>query len=163
MRTAVYPSSFYAPVRDNVKDLRALATFLDSNFKVLGFRFGWDGLLGLIPGLGDLVTSILAFYIIARAAVLGCPPSVLARMGINVLIDNVFDAIPLLGNIFDFIWKSNNRNLALIDNYLAKPTETVRGSRVTIAVTLTLVGFALFGLLTLSLYLLNLIWNAILH
>lgn len=110
-------------------ELRHLSNLLDSKYRLPGgFRVGWDGLLGLIPGIGDIATSMISFYIIVRAAALGCPPVVLARMGLNVLIDNVFDAIPIVGQIFDFFWKANNKNMALLEAHLRTPAHARRSS-----------------------------------
>lgn len=120
-------------------DLRAISRAMDSQFSIGGFRFGWDGILGLIPGIGDVATSLVSLYIVVRAAALGASPSVLVRMGLNVLIDNVFDAIPVLGQIFDFIWKSNDKNVALLERHLQNPRATSRASAL-------VVGFVILGI-----------------
>ena len=102
----------------STQDLDYIANQLDNRFRgPFGFRFGWDGILGLIPGLGDLVTSSFSFYILLRAAAMGAPPVLIARMGLNILIDNIFDAIPLLGWVFDFVWKANLKNVKLLRDY----------------------------------------------
>lgn len=131
------------------EQVRKLAELLDSRFQLpFGWKIGWDGIIGFIPGLGDLVTNALSFYVVYQAAMLGCPPSVLLRMGGNILVDNVIDSLPLVGPVFDFVWKSNNRNLALMETYLADPHRTAVHSRWVVAVTLVLitafiVGFAI--------------------
>lgn len=117
------------------EDLKKLSVLLDSQYGVGAFRFGWDGILGLIPGLGDLVTNGASMYIIIRAAAMGCPASILLRMGGNLFIDNLLDVIPLFGNIFDFIWKANNKNIVLLENYLGDPQRTVRSSRIVVWLT----------------------------
>jgi hypothetical protein len=132
------------------ENLKQLSTLLDSRFEgPLGFRFGLDGILGFIPFIGDFVTSGISFYIIFQAAFLGCAPSTLTRMALNVLFENLVDMIPFLGNIFDFFWKANNRNMALIDQHMINP------HRVTIKSRLILSGLflSLFGLIVLSAYL----------
>lgn len=122
--------------RDQTAQLRWLADMLDTRFRLPGgFRIGWDGILGLIPGAGDLLTSGLSFYIILQAALLGAPPAVLARMGLNVLIDNLFDFLPVVGNLFDFVWKSNAKNMALLDRYLADPSRVAKRSKWAVAFT----------------------------
>lgn len=123
-----------------VADLRAISKAMDSQFSIGGFRFGWDGILGFIPGIGDVATSMVSMYIIMRAAALGATPTVLLRMGLNVLIDNVFDAIPLLGQIFDFVWKSNNMNMKLLERHLENPRAVSRASAV-------VVGFVILGII----------------
>lgn len=132
------------------QDLKQLSTLLDSRFEgPLGFRFGLDGILGFIPFIGDFVTSGISCYIILQAAFLGCAPSTLTRMALNVLFENLVDMIPFLGNIFDFFWKANNRNMALIDQHMVNP------QRVTIKSRLILSGLflSLFGLIVFSAYL----------
>lgn len=132
--------------------IRKLAKSLDSQFEVLGFRFGWDGILGLIPGVGDIVTSFFSVAIMAKAAALGAPASVLARMGLNILVDNVFDAVPLIGHIFDFFWKSNNKNIALLDSYLQNPRKTKRSSTIVLVIVFTVFFALLIGLLVFSIW-----------
>jgi hypothetical protein len=104
-----------------------------------GWRFGWDGILGLIPGIGNLITDGFALYILVRAAMVGCPPSLLLRMGLNVLIDNIIDKVPLFGIVFDFIWKANTKNVALMERYFDNQTPVVRQSRYILILTLVLI------------------------
>lgn len=128
---------------ENIKDLEYIANQLDTRFRgPLGFRFGWDGILGLIPGVGDLVTSSFSFYILVRAAGLGVPPVILARMGLNILIDNVFDVVPILGWIFDFAWKANQKNIRLLQGFSQNQRKTQWQSRLWVFVVLLLI-FAL--------------------
>ena len=119
---------------NDISDLRVLAKALDSQYRgPFGFRFGWDGLLGLVPVVGNAVTSAMSLYIIFRAAVIGAPTSILLRMLMNEVIDNVFDFVPVLGNIFDFIWKANLMNLALLERYLENPRQTEKRSSLVLA------------------------------
>ena len=92
---------------ESLNEIRKLADLMDSKYSFLGWRIGWDGILGLIPGIGDFATNLVSFYILYKAALLGCPFSVLSRMGLNLLIDNVLDTLPLVGNLFDFAWRAN--------------------------------------------------------
>ena len=113
-----------------MQDLKRLAELMDSKYKgPFGFRFGLDGLIGLLPVAGNVITSCVSFYIIIRAAALGCPPVLIVRMGLNVLIDNIFDWVPILGNLFDFIWRANSKNIILLEAYMANPGRAVTGSR----------------------------------
>lgn len=103
-------------------DLKLLSRFLDSQYRgPFGFRFGWDGLLGLIPGVGNLITNLLSLYIILRSAMLGAPVSLVLRMFLNLFIENFVGLIPIIGNVFDFIWKANEKNLKLLSDYELKP------------------------------------------
>ncbi len=114
----------------DIKHLNSLADLLDARFRgPFGFRFGLDGLIGLVPGLGDIVTNLMATYIIMQATWKGYPSSVITRMFLNLVFDNLLDAIPIIGNIFDFFFKSNLRNIRLIQEYQANPVATERRSR----------------------------------
>ena len=146
---------------DHAKKLQELKNFgilLDSKIEgPFGIRFGLDALVGLIPIIGDFSTTLAALYIIAQAANLGCPSSTILRMVLNVAWENIVGAIPFLGNLYDFYWKANNKNVALIEKHLNNPTKTTRQSRVVIFflflfLLLLLIGTAyltilLFGLL----------------
>lgn len=135
----------------DISDLRTLAKALDSKFTgPFGFKFGWDGLLGMIPVAGDVVTNIMSLYIVGRAAQVGCPPGVLFRMGLNLLLENVIDIIPFFGNLFDFVWKANTKNLALVERYLAEPKKTERRSWLLILLVLLLLIVLMVGSIVLS-------------
>src|SRR5688572_32812403 len=94
-----------------------VARFLDSAFRVPGtsYRIGLDPILGLLPGLGDLVSPLFTFGLIWQAREIGVPGVVVMRMISNVAIDTVVGLVPVVGDLFDFAWKSNNRNLALLE------------------------------------------------
>tara|TARA_B110001454_G_C12723308_1_gene436517 strand:- start:58603 stop:59100 length:498 start_codon:yes stop_codon:yes gene_type:complete len=142
--------SYTSSQKDPMNDIRYLAELLDTKFKLPnGWRFGWDGILGLIPGIGNIITDAVSFYILFRAAILGCPPIVILHMALNVVIDNILDKIPGLGLLFDFMWKSNTKNIQLMDNYFANPHLTKKTSGIVLA--LTLIGvFSLFVILAVS-------------
>lgn len=124
---------------------RRLAGQLDARFRIPGtpIRFGWDALLGLIPGLGDSAAGLVGAYGLWTAYSLGAPGPVLARMLLNLGIDLAFGLIPLAGDLFDVAWRGNLRNLALLERWLENPRGTGRRST---AVLLTL-GLALLALL----------------
>jgi hypothetical protein len=114
-----------------LRQLRSLSILLDSQFKgPFGFKFGLDGLLGLIPVFGDIATAGASLYIITQATNLGASPAVILRMILNVALENVIAVVPLIGNIFDFFWKSNNKNMALLEAHLLNPQGTRARSRV---------------------------------
>lgn len=97
-------------------DLDALARLLDSRFRIplTNIRFGLDGLLGLIPGIGDVAALMPALYLVGRAASGGARKRVIALMLLNSGIDAVFGAIPLIGDVFDFLNRSNLRNVRIL-------------------------------------------------
>ncbi|MDC0670170.1 DUF4112 domain-containing protein [Nannocystis radixulma] len=104
-------------------DVRQVATWLDNAVRVPGtnWRFGIDPLLGLAPGLGDTIGAVLSGWIVVRAAGLGASPATVARMAGNVLLDALVGTVPVLGDIFDFGFKANRRNLDLLEGHLRDP------------------------------------------
>lgn len=101
-----------------------LVRFLDDGLRVPGtsFRVGFDGLIGLLfPGAGDAVTAVSALSLFWLALQRGVPRAVLLRMAINVGLDALVGAIPVLGDLFDFGFKSNRKNLRLIERAANQP------------------------------------------
>jgi hypothetical protein len=100
----------------------ALATLLDTAFLVPGtnIRFGVDALIGLIPGIGDAITTLMSLYIVREARELGAPGHVIVRMLANVALDGVIGAVPLVGDMFDVAWRANRRNIALLQKHFAR-------------------------------------------
>jgi len=103
-----------------IKRIDALARLLDSRFSFFGFRFGLDGLIGLIPGIGDAATAVLSLYLIIEAARAGASLSLIGRMIVNVLIDMLLGVVPVLGDIFDFAYRANAMNAKLLHEHLLK-------------------------------------------
>ena len=108
-----------APQDPAIVALRKWATLLDSAFRVPGtqLRFGLDPVVGLIPGIGDIVTGFFSVLMLLHAVRLRVPKVVLARMTINVGLDLLAGAVPLLGDLFDAGYKANLRNLALLERH----------------------------------------------
>lgn len=104
-------------------DLDALATLTDSAFRIpgLNIRFGLDSIIGLIPGLGDIITTLMSLYVLAAGVRYGVPRATMARMGLNVAVDAIVGAIPLVGDLFDVFWKANEKNVALIRRHVNAP------------------------------------------
>lgn len=99
--------------------LRHGAGLLDSVFTIPGtkIRIGLDPILGLIPGLGDLVSPVYTLAILAQARELGLPRVVQLRMIVNVAIDAMFGIVPVLGDLFDIVWRANDRNMVLLEQH----------------------------------------------
>jgi hypothetical protein len=97
-------------------DLEFLAGMLDDRFRIPGtnIRFGLDALIGLIPGVGDAVSGVLSSYLIWRAHQLGASKLTLLRMAGNVAIDSAIGVVPIFGDLFDWRFRSNRRNLELL-------------------------------------------------
>ena len=83
-------------------------------------RFGLDALIGLVPGIGDAITTAIALYIVNEARALGAPRLLVARMVANVALDGVVGAVPLVGDAFDVAFRANRRNMALLRDHLDK-------------------------------------------
>lgn len=98
------------------KGLDDLAFYLDGLFRVpgTGWRFGLDAIIGLIPNVGDTLTSFASFYILIAGVRYGVPKITLLRMAFNIGLDYVVGMIPFIGDAFDFFWKSNQQNMDLI-------------------------------------------------
>jgi hypothetical protein len=99
--------------------LRRWSRLMDSAYRVPGtsIRFGWDPIVGLVPGVGDVATASFAVAILYHAFRLGVPGVVLARMLVNVLIDLAAGLVPVAGDVADIAWKSNSLNLALLERH----------------------------------------------
>ena len=98
------------------KGLDDLSFYLDGLFKVpgVGWRFGLDAVIGLIPNVGDTLTSFASFYILVAGVRYGVPKITLLRMAFNIGLDYVVGMVPFIGDAFDFVWKANKQNLNLI-------------------------------------------------
>ncbi len=115
--------------------LNRLAWLLDSSIPIpgTGLSIGIDALIGLFPVLGDLIGVALSGYIITEAHRLGASRAVLARMAFNVAVEGVVGMVPVAGDVFDAAWKANQRNVRLLDAWLARPHKAERGSRLFMA------------------------------
>lgn len=136
------------PPHPRLQRLRALSRLLDSAIRLPGgFRVGLDGIIGLIPGFGDLAGSVASSYIIIESARLGASTSTLLRMVLNVLVESVVGLIPFLGDLFDIVWKANEKNMALMERQLdaappASSPETRLKVTVFIVLAIMLIGIA---------------------
>ena len=147
--------------RDRLERLRRLGYLLDNSIPIPGtrFRIGLETIIGLVPGVGDLVGGGFSAYIILQAARIGVPASLLARMGWNLLVDVVVGAVPLLGDLFDAGFKANLRNLALLERHAQAPSQSRRASRRFVAVLAVLLGLVLVGGFALAVFLVQLAFS----
>ncbi len=126
-----------------LKNLDTLAKLMDSQFKIPGteIRFGLDSLIGLVPGAGDFSTFIVSGYMLTVLAKNGASGFVLARMALNVLIDSLFGAIPILGDIFDVAFKANQRNMKLMHQHYVEGRHRGGAWKVVVPILLILLVF----------------------
>ena len=132
------PASFDTDAR--LRWVERIAYLMDSQFRLPGtnFRFGLDPLLGLLPVVGDFSTTVVSVLLLLTMLRHGASGTVVVRMALNILIDTVVGGIPILGNIFDFAYKSNERNVALLRRHYAQGQHAGSGRSL---VVLVLLGF----------------------
>jgi hypothetical protein len=108
---------------DAIARITLVANLMDNAFLIPGLnrRVGLDAVLGLVPGVGDALSAAIASYIIWEARQLGLPRWKIARMIGNVAVDTAIGAIPFAGDVFDVVFKSNQRNLRIIHEHLGTP------------------------------------------
>tara|TARA_B100001250_G_scaffold387590_1_gene385138 strand:+ start:2789 stop:3175 length:387 start_codon:yes stop_codon:yes gene_type:complete len=104
----------------SIDRLAVYARLLDSQFRIplTPIRIGLDGLIGLLPGVGDGVSFLFSLYPLSEAVKLGAGPVVIVKMLINVLVDFILGSIPFIGDLFDIGFKANIRNVRLLEEHL---------------------------------------------
>ncbi|MHB8866084.1 MAG: DUF4112 domain-containing protein [Pirellulaceae bacterium] len=129
MSSSPFDTTYGVPqrlVREDIgrraKRLRRVARLLDEAYRVPGtnFRFGLDGIVGLIPGVGDIATGMISLYLIFEASRLGVPRRTLLRMLANAGIDATIGALPLVGDLADLTFQANRRNARLVERHLQR-------------------------------------------
>ena len=149
------------------ESLETLSRWLDDlvRIPIVGWRFGLDSLVGLIPGVGDTATTLVSFYVLAAAVRYRVPKITILRMALNIAIDYVLGAIPLLGDLFDFAWKSNKMNIELLKERAtvsATEAKTASASDWLFVGSLMLVLLLiLFGSIAAGIYILSVAWESI--
>lgn len=124
---ANHPSGNLSPesIETNLRRLDKIAWYLDQSIGIPGgFRIGLDGLIGLIPGVGDILTFSVSSYIVNEARRLGAPKTLLIKMIWNISLETIIGIIPFFGDLFDFYYKANIRNITLLRNWLGKLKQT---------------------------------------
>ncbi len=143
--------------------LRRFAFYMDQAFEIPGtrIRIGADAILGLIPGVGDVIGGILSTWIIFGALRHRVPVRVILRMILNILIDLVFGAVPVAGDVFDFLYEENMKNMRLLERHRdrRRPPRSA-GSIALITVGIAAFNFLIaiamiFGLVTIVLWLIG--------
>jgi hypothetical protein len=129
-----------ATVPKELKGMYVLARWMDTRFILPGshFQFGLDGILGLIPGVGDLATFFVSGYLVLMMARNGASGFVLARMIFNIVLDAALGAIPVVGDLFDFVHKANTKNMKLMEQYYVEGRHRGGAWKVVVPVLLAL-------------------------
>ena len=114
---------------ERIARLEALANLLDTAILIPGtnVRFGIDALIGLVPGIGDVVTTLMSLYLVKEARALGAPRHLILRMLGNVALDGLVGVVPLAGDVFDVMWRANRRNMKLLRGWIEKSERRERG------------------------------------
>lgn len=118
------------PSTDPIQSARRFARLLDDIVRVPGtnISIGLDPLLNLIPFAGDAAGTAMSAYLLLTALNMGVPKRILLRMFLNIGVDTIIGAIPVVGQFFDFVWKSNTKNMTLLERYATMPNSTARSS-----------------------------------
>ncbi len=152
---ALQPEILRGEVVDpRVADVEFVARWLDYAFELPGgFRFGLGGIVGLIPGIGDIIEALISLYIVGRAVQLGIPRVTVARMVVNVGIESVAGAVPFAGAMFDTVFKANRRNYRLLLSHFHGPRRKASSDWWFLAITavLLLAGIAIPVILMIEL------------
>jgi hypothetical protein len=145
------PDRVSTPAERRLARMRFLSRLLDTAILLPGgYRIGLDPLIGLLPGLGDFIGGTLSVWLIYDAARLGISKRTLVRMAINVLFDTAAGSVPVVGDVLDAVWKSNARNMRLVEaEYKAGQNER---SFARIGLSIVLVLFATYAALFAALY-----------
>ncbi|MBX9789686.1 MAG: DUF4112 domain-containing protein [Pirellulales bacterium] len=147
--------------QQHYQGIKFLVRLLDTAFElpVVGWRIGLDPIIGLIPGVGDALTTAISLYVVVAAQRLGAPRIVVARMLVNVLVDALLGAVPILGDVFDVWFKANVRNLALFERALVAGQSGRRGQHwsdwLIVGLALLAIGMVVAGAAWLSYLLLT--------
>lgn len=112
---------------DHLQIARVITKLLDKQFRIGKVSFGIDPILGFIPGIGDILSLILSFYVMWIARRLEIPERHIAQMTRNIIFDFVLGIIPLVGDVSDFIFKANSKNLEILEKYLKEEKRIVDG------------------------------------
>lgn len=136
----------------NLAPLSRFAHILDAGIRVPGtrLRFGLDPILGLLPGGGDAAGAVLAGWVFAEAVRMGASRATLTRIAANVALDAFIGAIPVLGDVFDFAWKANLRNVAILERHLTAPVRAQRADRTFVVLLASGTALVVGGLLALG-------------
>jgi hypothetical protein len=147
------------------ESLESLSKYLDNWVKIpiVGWRFGLDALIGLVPNVGDTLTSFASFYILIAGVRYGVPKITILRMAFNIGLDYVVGAIPLLGDAFDFVWKANKQNIDLIRERATGKDKGTTSDYLFVGLIIVGLIVLLVGSIAVSLYILGTVFRDLLN
>ena len=149
---------------DRLRIARFLADLLDQRFTIPGtsIRIGLDPIIGVIPGIGDLLANLTGSFILIIAAQLGVSKIVIARMGINVAINTLLGAVPIFGDVISIWYRSNVKNVELLERYVGRQSKRA-DSKDWLFVIALIVGLLLLlgGIAVFGIWLVKQIWQAL--
>ena len=149
------------------ESLENLSRYLDDLIPIpgTGWRFGLDALIGLVPNVGDTLTSFASFYILVAGVRYGVPKITLLRMSFNIGLDYVVGSVPVVGDAFDFFWKANRQNMDLIRERATGKDKATMSDYVFVFAIIGILIAILAGSILLSLFILGTIfkglWNSL--
>ena len=145
------------------ESLDQISRWMDGLFRIpgVGWRFGLDAIIGLVPGIGDTATTLVSLYILAAGVRYRVSKATLLRMGLNIGIDYLVGSSPVVGDLFDAVWKSNQMNVELLRRRATVPAVEARKGRLSDWLFVGVIAFFLIAMLVgsvaVTLYLLSLI------
>lgn len=145
------------------ESLESLSRYLDDWVKIpiVGWRFGLDALIGLVPNVGDTLTSVASFYILIAGVRYGVPKITILRMAFNIGLDYLVGAIPFLGDAFDFVWKANKKNMELLRTRATGKGKGTTSDYVFVFGAIVVLIAILIGSIAVSLYILSVVFGRI--
>jgi hypothetical protein len=131
------------------RELEVLSQWMDNQFRipVIGWRFGLNAVIDLVPGIGDTLTTLVALYVLTSAVRYRVPKITLLRMGLNIAVYFVVGLIPWVGDAFDAWWKPNIRNITLLRRRATVSAEEARQGRTSDWLFVGLIILVLLGML----------------
>jgi len=165
-RSPIQNSSPNTPSPSHVASLRRLrriSHLLDNAIPIPGtkYRIGLDPILGLIPGGGDLISSIFAGYVVFKSAQMGVPQETLVKMATNIVFDTVAGTVPVAGDLLDVAWKANVKNIDLLDAHLGSPEQGKKADWLFVAALLLGLMLIVGGVIFLSVMLFGWLFQVI--
>ncbi|MEG4938731.1 DUF4112 domain-containing protein [Microcoleus sp. F4-D5] len=147
----------------SLRRLRRISHLLDNSIPIPGtkYRIGLDPILGLIPGGGDLISSIFAGYVVFKSAQMGVPQETLVQMAANIVFDTVAGTVPVAGDLLDVAWKANVKNIELLDAHLGSPEQGKKADWLFVAALLLGLMLIVGGVIFLSVMLFGWLFQVI--